>query len=150
MPSAKHTPYVEQRFDGLRGLDGISDEQIGEHLSLYAGYVRQVHAMNTELAGLRRAKAYGSVSAFRSISRWRLGGELLASGSRPDVAIASFTGERVQVPGYAVLNLLARFNYNKNLFMAARLENALVKEYQLVHGFNTAPRGMFITAGWQP
>jgi vitamin B12 transporter len=106
-------------------------------------------AGGTEQAGLRRAKVYGSISAFRSFSRWRLGGELLTSGSRPDVNVAD-TRQRVEVPGYAVLNLLARFNFNKNLFMAARLENALDKEYQLVHGFNTAPRGIFITAGWQP
>jgi vitamin B12 transporter len=58
--------------------------------------------------------------------------------------------ERVQVPGYAVLSLLARFNYTRNLFIAARLENALDKEYQLVHGFNTPPRGLFVTVGWQP
>jgi vitamin B12 transporter len=106
-------------------------------------------AGGTEQAGLRRAKAYGSISAFRSFSRWRLGGELLTSGSRPDVNVAD-TRQRVEVPGYAVLNLLARFNFNKNLFMAARLENALDKEYQLVHGFNTAPRGIFVTVGWQP
>jgi vitamin B12 transporter len=111
--------------------------------------VVEQQAGGVEVAGIRRAKAYGSVSAFRSFSRLRLGGELLASGSRPDNNVVNFT-ERVQVPGYTVLNLLARFNYSKKLFIAARLENALDKEYQLVHGFNTAPRGLFVTAGWQP
>ena len=57
MPPAKQRPYVEQRFDGVRGLDGISDDQIGEHLSLYAGYVRQVNALNAELAGLASTAA---------------------------------------------------------------------------------------------
>jgi len=36
------------------------------------------------------------------------------------------------------------------LFVAARLENAFDEEYRLVNGFNTAPRGVFVTAGWQP
>jgi hypothetical protein len=45
MPAAKHKPYAEQRFDHLKGLDGISDDQIGEHRSLYAGYVRQVNTL---------------------------------------------------------------------------------------------------------
>jgi vitamin B12 transporter len=102
-----------------------------------------------ERAALRRAKAYGSISAFRSFARWRVGGELLASGERPDVNIVS-PFNPVQNPGYTVLNLLARFNYSKNLFFAARLENALAEEYQLSYGFKTAPRGFFLTAGWQP
>jgi vitamin B12 transporter len=104
----------------------------------------------TELPGLRRAKAFGSVTAFSSFARWRLGAELLASGPRPDVDVVS--GQRLANPnpGYTVLNLLARFQYNKNLFFAARLENALDEEYQLAHGFNTAPRGLFLTVGWQP
>jgi hypothetical protein len=38
-------PYVERSFD-LHGLDGISDAQIAEHLALYAGYVKQVNALN--------------------------------------------------------------------------------------------------------
>jgi hypothetical protein len=45
MPPAKHKPYAEQGFDHLTGLDGISDDQIGEHRSLYAGYVRQVNTL---------------------------------------------------------------------------------------------------------
>jgi vitamin B12 transporter len=104
----------------------------------------------TELPGLRRAKAFGSVTAFRSFARWRLGAELLASGERPDVDVV--TGQRLQNPnpGYTVLNLLARYQYNKCLFFAARLENALDEDYQLAHGFNTAGRGLFFTAGWQP
>jgi Fe-Mn family superoxide dismutase len=70
MPSAKHKPYVEQRFDGLRGLDGISDDQIGEHLSLYAGYVRQVNVLNAELAGLRdHGRASGRDTEFAEMTR---------------------------------------------------------------------------------
>jgi vitamin B12 transporter len=110
--------------------------------------VVEQQADGTELSGLRRAKAYGSVSAFRSFAGWRLGAELLASGARPDVNIVTF--DRLQNPGYTVLNLLARFEYRKNLFFAARLENALDEGYQLAHGFKTAGRGLFLTAGWQP
>jgi len=34
--------YSAQSFDHLRGLAGISDAQVTEHLELYAGYVKQV------------------------------------------------------------------------------------------------------------
>jgi vitamin B12 transporter len=54
------------------------------------------------------------------------------------------------LPAYNVVNLLARFEYNKNLYFAARLENAFDEDYQLVHGFNTAGRGFFLSVGWQP
>ena len=103
-----------------------------------------------ELPGLRRAKVFGSVTAFRSFSSWRLGAELLSSGERPDVDVV--TGQRLSNPnpGYAVLNLLAKYQYNKNLFFAGRLENALDEDYQLSSGFKTAGRGLFLTAGWQP
>lgn len=101
-----------------------------------------------ELPALRRAKAFGSIAALRTFGRWRLGGELLASGPRPDVDIATF--ERVELASYTVVNLLARFEYNRNLYFTARLENAFDEAYQLVHGFNTAPRGLFISVGWQP
>jgi len=101
-----------------------------------------------ERAAIRRAKAFGSIAAFRNFGRWRLGGEVLASGPRPDVDIATF--ERVELASYTVVNLLARYELNKNLYFSARLENALDEDYQVVHGFNTAPRGFFISVGWQP
>ncbi|PWU25183.1 MAG: hypothetical protein C5B48_02570, partial [Candidatus Rokuibacteriota bacterium] len=59
MMQSKHAIYTEQKFEHLRGLDGISDDQIKEHLALYAGYVKQVNALNEELAELR---AHGRAS----------------------------------------------------------------------------------------
>lgn len=101
-----------------------------------------------ELQAIRRAKRFGSLAAFRSFSRWRLGGELLGSGARRDNNIV--TGASLETTGYTVLNLTARYDFSKRFFTAARLENALDEKYQLVHGFNTPRRGLFITAGWQP
>jgi superoxide dismutase, Fe-Mn family len=45
--------YKEQAFEHLNGLDGISDAQVAEHLKLYAGYVKQVNALDETLADLR-------------------------------------------------------------------------------------------------
>lgn len=42
--------YTAKSFDHLRGLAGISDAQITEHLDLYAGYVKQVNSLVQELA----------------------------------------------------------------------------------------------------
>jgi len=101
-----------------------------------------------ELPAIRRAKRYGSLAAYRSLDRLRLGGELIASGARPDIDIVSFA--RISQAGYSVINLTARYDIDKRLFVGARLSNALDQKYQLVNGFNTPRRGVFLTAGWQP
>lgn len=71
MAATKAKAYKEQAFDHLRGLDGISDAQIAEHLKLYAGYVKQVNVLNEQLAEvLARGKASGSDPAFAELTRW--------------------------------------------------------------------------------
>jgi Fe-Mn family superoxide dismutase len=75
MSHAKRKSYAAQAFDQLRSLDGISDDQIQEHLHLYAGYVKQVNALNDELASLReRGRASGRDPEFAELTR-RLGFE---------------------------------------------------------------------------
>src|SRR5581483_5216795 len=67
--------YKEQSFDHLKGLDGISDAQIAEHLQLYAGYVKNVNALNEHLAAMRgRGQAQGANPEFAELTR-RLGFE---------------------------------------------------------------------------
>lgn len=52
-PPRTFTPqiYAERTF-ALKGLDGISDAQIEEHVTLYGGYVRQVNLLNEEIAAM--------------------------------------------------------------------------------------------------
>jgi vitamin B12 transporter len=100
------------------------------------------------LQGVRRAHAFGSFSAHRSFGAWRLGGELTASGNRPDSDINTFA--RKTLGGYEVVNLMARYEFTKNLYAAAKLENALNRKYRLVDGYNVTPRGVFFTLGWKP
>ena len=75
MARARAKAYKEQSFDHLHGLAGISDEQIAEHLKLYAGYVKQVNALNQQLAEmLGHGKASGKDPEFAELTR-RLGFE---------------------------------------------------------------------------
>jgi Fe-Mn family superoxide dismutase len=61
--------YRKREFD-LQKLDGISDAQIEEHLNLYAGYVKQVNALNQELAQmLARGQASGKSPEFAELTR---------------------------------------------------------------------------------
>lgn len=67
--------YKEQSFDQLKGLDGISDAQIAEHLQLYAGYVKNVNTLNEHLAAMRgRGQAAATNPEFAELTR-RLGFE---------------------------------------------------------------------------
>ena len=100
------------------------------------------------LPAVRRSKVVGSLAAYRSWGPWRFGGEVLSSGSRADTDIVS--GARVQNGGYNTVNLTARYQINKQLYAAARLENAFNEDYQLIPGYNTPRRGAFISVGYQP
>ena len=98
---------------------------------------------------IRRAKTLAALSAFRNFGALRLGVDWRASGERRDNAITDST-VTVFEPAYSVLNVLARYQLSKNIYFGARLENALDEDYRLVSGYNTAGRGVFLTAGWQP
>ncbi len=68
-------PTRSRQFDHLTGLEGISDAQLKEHLELYAGYVKQVNALNEELAEIRgEGKPSGKNPEFAEMTR-RLGFE---------------------------------------------------------------------------
>jgi vitamin B12 transporter len=105
-------------------------------------------ATGQDLQAIRRAKRFGSLAVYRTFGKLRAGGEVLGSGARPDNDVVTF--DRIQNPGYTVVNLTSRYNYDKHLYVAARLENAFDEKYQLAHGFNTPRRGLFVTLGWQP
>jgi Fe-Mn family superoxide dismutase len=73
--SYKPKSYKAQAFDHLKGLEGISDAQVAEHLALYEGYVKQVNLLNEQLAErIGRGEASGKAPEFAELTR-RLGFE---------------------------------------------------------------------------
>jgi len=59
----------------LKGLSGISDALLADHLKLYEGYVKNTNELNTQLEGLlKEGKAKGTNLAFAEMTR-RLGFE---------------------------------------------------------------------------
>lgn len=95
----------------------------------------------------RRGTTFGNLVANANVASWRLGGELIVSGTRPDNDIVS--GAPVTLGGYKLLNLTARHPLTKTTYVAARLENVFAEKYQLAHGFNVPGRGLFVSVGWQ-
>lgn len=102
----------------------------------------------TGLGLLRRAKQFGSLSLGRQagIFDWRA--EVLASGPHPDVHATTFS--RVDVPGYAVLNLNLGWKPARDWKLSGKLVNLLDKDYALVHGYNTQGRAAFIELAYAP
>jgi len=91
---------------------------------------------------LRRARRYASFDVGRNFGNWRFGGEWLVSSARLD------SGPRT-LGGYGIVNLNARYNIDKQWFVAARVENLFDKNYQLAYPYNTQGRAGFITLGWR-
>jgi Fe-Mn family superoxide dismutase len=67
--------YTARDFSGVRGLSGISDGQIQEHLKLYEGYVKRTNALTERLQGIcADGKASGADPVFAELTR-RMGFE---------------------------------------------------------------------------
>jgi Fe-Mn family superoxide dismutase len=67
--------YAPQDFSKVRGLSGISDKQLEEHLKLYEGYVKRTNALTEKLFGLaNEGKAAGADPVYAELTR-RLGFE---------------------------------------------------------------------------
>ncbi len=67
--------YSPRDFSKVRGLTGISDKQVEEHLKLYEGYVKRTNALTEKLFALAtEGKAAGADPVYAELTR-RLGFE---------------------------------------------------------------------------
>ena len=102
----------------------------------------------TGLGLLRRADRFGSLSLGRQAGAFDWRAEVLASGPHPDVHATTYS--RVEVPGYAVLNLSLDWNPVRDWKLSGKLVNLLDKDYALVHGYNTQGRAAFVELAYAP
>jgi vitamin B12 transporter len=131
-------------------IDGIEASYSGEWRGarFKAAFTAQdpvQHRAAGDLALLRRAKRFGSVSASKALGAWQIGGEWLFSDERPDIVLTSFTGERTRLAGYGVVNVTARYAVGRATSVGMRLDNAFDKDYSLTHGFNTQGRKLTVS-----
>jgi vitamin B12 transporter len=97
---------------------------------------------------IRRAKQFGSLVVGRSFGPFRIGAEMIASGPRFDNDV--FTFQRVKLPGYAVFNLVARYDLGNSMSIALRVENLFDKDYTLVDGYNVQGTLALVTFSYAP
>ncbi|MEJ6008047.1 TonB-dependent receptor [Paucibacter sp. AS339] len=101
--------------------------------------------VNTGLFLGRRAQKHGGLRIDKSLGDWTLGGQVLAYGFRYD-----FNDNSSKLPGYALLNLDARYQVNKDLALQVNLDNSFNKEYQTAGGYAQAPRTLFLSLRFTP
>ena len=98
-------------------------------------------ASDTEL--LRRSKQSFTLSASRRIGRCDAGVEVLQSGPREDVGAAS--GLQARDGGYVLASLFGKLSLTPSWWVAARLDNALDRRYELANGYATSGRAASIS-----
>lgn len=90
----------------------------------------------------RRAKEYGSLDLSSRQGGLEFGGRVFYSGDRVDGG---------QTLGrYTAVNLYSSLQIAPEWLLRLRLENAFDERYQLVYGYNTPSRGVFLTLQHQP
>lgn len=92
----------------------------------------------------KRAKAGGRVDLDRRLGRDTIGLSLIAQGARYE-----YTPSNVRLPGYAIVDLRYQHQLAKAWSLRARVENALDKDYETVHGYNMPDRMFFLSLAYR-
>jgi vitamin B12 transporter len=127
---------TELAYEGFMG---------GLHLRAQATFQDPVDESTGKLLP-RRARQHGMLSVQNSSGRWKLGGELVASGERFDTP-----GEdpAARMHGYALVNLTASYALTRALTLRARWNNVFNRDYELVQNFNTPGSNVFVALQYQ-
>jgi vitamin B12 transporter len=92
-----------------------------------------------------RAKQTLTVGVDRRLGEWRYGAEMQAVGTRFDDA-----ANNTVLPGYALLNLNASRQLNKDWRLVMRMNNSGAIAYQQVAHYATPGRTIYAGLQWQP
>jgi Outer membrane cobalamin receptor protein len=90
----------------------------------------------------RRAKKLASLDVSKTLGAWYVGGDVHYEEHRPDV------GDK-RLPSYAIFNLNARYQINKEVSVFARIENLFDRDYQTAYGYDMPDRGFFAGINWK-
>ncbi|HPM67360.1 MAG TPA: TonB-dependent receptor [Piscinibacter sp.] len=106
---------------------------------------QQAEDADTGTRLVRRARQYGSASLSATTGAWRAGVEWVLSGERFGTAANT---EASRMGGYGLVNLNASWFVTPSWSLSARLNNAADKRYELVQGYNTPGRNLFVSLAY--
>jgi vitamin B12 transporter len=128
----------------IDGAEATWDARLGDWSAQAALTWQDPRDLDTGDTLLRRARRKASATLERHFgARARAGVELLYSARRED-----FGG--VTLGGYTLVNLRASFTLSPAWRLGARVENLGDRDYELVHGYNTAGRSGWLELVWTP
>lgn len=93
----------------------------------------------------RRAQRHGSLEVSRRLGEWDLRTQLIGASHRYDDA-----ANTTRLGGYGLVNLALDRRLDQTWEVAIQLNNVLDKQYELVRGYNTPDRNLFIALRYQP
>ncbi|MFY8126694.1 MAG: TonB-dependent receptor plug domain-containing protein [Hydrogenophaga sp.] len=96
----------------------------------------------------RRAKEYVSFDLTTNVARIDWSASVFWSGTRADNHVV--TWDPLTNSNYTVVNLTASKKLTPEWTGRIKVENAFNEKYQLAHGFDAVPRGVFVTLQYQP
>jgi vitamin B12 transporter len=127
--------YIPQNTEKAR-FEGVTfnGSTFIDHLQFF-GNVTFQSAKNevTNERLLRRAENYGNAGLNYYFSQWNLGAEISAQGTKKESA--------AEIPGYALVNLVADCKINNSMKLNFRLNNVLNKDYALAFEGNPKTTG---------
>lgn len=103
---------------------------------------------STDTLLLRRAKRSLTAAVAYTNGPYRLGTDLLASGSRED--FDAFTFARKDLPAYTTVNINAGYAIDKDWRIQARIENIFNETYDLVDDYTTPRSTMLVELRYSP
>ena len=134
--------YENIDSSGNKGIDlSLSGAAAGWDYKL--GAIKQDPQKSDGTRPERRAKEYASIDLSKRALGIDWGTKIIWSGNRIDV------GNKT-LQSYALVNLTASKKITPVWTGRLKVENALNENYQLVHGYNTPPRGVFVSFQYQP
>jgi vitamin B12 transporter len=126
-----------------QGFELGLDYNATEYLSMAAGYTyldaTQENTTGSDITEVRRPKNSGSVSVNLKFSKANLNIAVSHTGNQEDDFFPPFPPfqQRVNLPGFTLLNLSGTFQLNPNVELTLRIENALDEKYEQVFGFSS-------------
>jgi vitamin B12 transporter len=92
-----------------------------------------------------RAPRRFTLSLDRKMANWEIGADLSAVARRYNDA-----ANTQRLPAYLLANLTAAYSVNADWRIEGRLANVSDQRYELIHGYNTPERNLFIGLRYQP
>ena len=98
----------------------------------------------------RRARNDVKLSADVDLGAWTVGTAMQAYSHRADTDYSSYPFRAVRLAGYAVADLHAQWQFQRDWSLGARLNNVFDRQYETAWGYNQPGRELYVTLRYSP